>query len=311
MAARLGLDPTIVEAAASGSRPSACGSRSSDAAAESERRAATARRRCRAAAGATRLAAEGAARRAIELQDEIERVRAVGAERRASARSPRPSASSLTSAASSRQLRAEIRAARAAERARRPSPWPAAGDRAERERDRRLGAASERVRARALRARRRSRTVRRTAPLAVGDPVISPSLGVRGVIVEISGDEAEVHAGALRVRVPLARLAPDPQGRAQRRRRDPTCRCARARRTDVADELDVRGGRADEAREAARAYVDAAHLAGRAEVRIIHGREPAQGGARRLRAPAGRRGDLRQRRRRDRREDRRTPELVK
>ena len=42
--------------------------------------------------------------------------------------------------------------------------------------------------------------------------------------------------------------------------------------SDVADELDVRGGRADDAREAARSYVDAAHLAGRAEVRIIHGR---------------------------------------
>ena len=41
---------------------------------------------------------------------------------------------------------------------------------------------------------------------------------------------------------------------------------------DVADELDVRGGRADDAREAARSYVDDAHLAGRGEVRIIHGR---------------------------------------
>jgi DNA mismatch repair protein MutS2 len=42
--------------------------------------------------------------------------------------------------------------------------------------------------------------------------------------------------------------------------------------SDVAPELDVRGGSSDDARQAARAYVDAAHLAGRGEVRIIHGR---------------------------------------
>ena len=40
----------------------------------------------------------------------------------------------------------------------------------------------------------------------------------------------------------------------------------------VERELDVRGRRADEAREAVRAFVDAAHLAGADEVRVIHGR---------------------------------------
>ena len=105
----------------------------------------------------------------------------------------------------------------------------------------------------------------------MGDPVISPSLGVRGMIVEIAGDEAEVHAGALRVRVPLARLSPDPQGRAEPAPR-PDVQIRASSPNDVADELDVRGGRADDAREAARSYVDDAHLAGRGEVRIIHGR---------------------------------------
>src|SRR5690242_21038606 len=38
----------------------------------------------------------------------------------------------------------------------------------------------------------------------------------------------------------------------------------------VTSEIDVRGRRADEAREAARSFVDAAHLAGRQEVRIVH-----------------------------------------
>jgi DNA mismatch repair protein MutS2 len=40
----------------------------------------------------------------------------------------------------------------------------------------------------------------------------------------------------------------------------------------IESEIDVRGQRADEAREAARHFVDAAHLAGKREVRIVHGR---------------------------------------
>jgi DNA mismatch repair protein MutS2 len=41
---------------------------------------------------------------------------------------------------------------------------------------------------------------------------------------------------------------------------------------DAGDELDVRGTRAQEAREAVRSFVDDAALAGRAHVRVIHGR---------------------------------------
>ena len=43
-------------------------------------------------------------------------------------------------------------------------------------------------------------------------------------------------------------------------------------RSDVSDELDVRGTRAQEAREAVRSFVDDAALAGIATVRVIHGR---------------------------------------
>jgi DNA mismatch repair protein MutS2 len=41
---------------------------------------------------------------------------------------------------------------------------------------------------------------------------------------------------------------------------------------EAPDELDVRGRTAQEAREAVRAFVDAAALAGRPDARIIHGR---------------------------------------
>jgi DNA mismatch repair protein MutS2 len=43
-------------------------------------------------------------------------------------------------------------------------------------------------------------------------------------------------------------------------------------RGDVSDELDVRGMRAQEAREAVRSFVDDAALAGLPLVRVIHGR---------------------------------------
>jgi DNA mismatch repair protein MutS2 len=43
-------------------------------------------------------------------------------------------------------------------------------------------------------------------------------------------------------------------------------------RGDASDQLDVRGMRADEAREAVRSFVDDAALAGLHEVTIVHGR---------------------------------------
>ena len=270
MAARLGLDGEIVEAARASVAPERLELEELlNAAAESERRAARARADAERLRDDARTAAELAASRAAELQGEIEAVRASTQ----AAREQALEDAERELAVERRELdelRSEIRAARASERARRAEPSTPAANRAERERDRRLGAAGERVR-RASSELSSLATVRQTAPLAVGDPVISPSLGVRGVITEIAGEEAEVHAGALRVRVPLARLSPDPQGRAEPARR-PDVQIRATSPNDVPDELDVRGGRADDAREAARALVDDAHLAGRGEVRIIHGR---------------------------------------
>ena len=122
-------------------------------------------------------------------------------------------------------LRAEIRAARRLERERRRATTPKALAK-ERERDRRLGAASERAArvGRALQAA--DEPVEITAPLAPGDPVIAPALGVRGTIAEIAREDAVVLGpGGLRVRVPVARLRPDPDGRA--RAVDEGVRCVR------------------------------------------------------------------------------------
>jgi DNA mismatch repair protein MutS2 len=43
-------------------------------------------------------------------------------------------------------------------------------------------------------------------------------------------------------------------------------------RSDVSDEIDVRGQRAQDAREAVRSFIDDASLAGLASVRVVHGR---------------------------------------
>ena len=131
------------------------------------------------------------------MRASAERERASCAARRPSASSPRREPSSPRCAA---------RCARRAERA--PS-------RRRRRPTARLGAASERA-ARAERALRAlDEPLPVLAPLAVGDPVEAPEVGVRGTIASIDGDEAEVvGAGGQRVRIALARLRPS---RVQRR----------------------------------------------------------------------------------------------
>ena len=171
------------------------------------------------------------------------------------------------------ELRAEIRAARKLERERGRAATPVA-QKKEAERDRRLGAAS-------TRAVRASRSLARldeplplTAPLAAGDPVVAPSIGVRGTITEIVGDEATVLGrGGLRVRVPRRSPDPRPRRRARRTSRPQPAVTVRAMaQPDLSDEIDLRGRTAQEAREAVRDLIDAAALAGLPEVRVIHGR---------------------------------------
>jgi DNA mismatch repair protein MutS2 len=109
-----------------------------------------------------------------------------------------------------------------------------------------------------------------TGPLAVGDPVTAPGIGVRGTIVEIHGGEAEVvGATGQRVRIALDRLQPSAE------RPAPEAPPVRVRATvppDLRDEVDVRGRSAQEAREAVRSLVDDASLGGLRSVRVVHGR---------------------------------------
>jgi DNA mismatch repair protein MutS2 len=237
---------------------------------EAERRASEARERAAGEHAAAETARAAAERRVAELEAEIVRVRTSSAAERerivaATERELADARAELTA------LRDEIRAARKLERDRRRASTPAAAAN-ERERDRRLGAAAERA-ARAGRAiRDTEQPLPQTAPLAAGDPVVAPDLGVRGTLVEVGPTDAVVVGrGGLRVRVPVARLRPDRDAVAD----GPLEQAVTVRTTtptDAPDELDLRGRTAQEAREAVRAFVDTAALAGRFEVRVIHGR---------------------------------------
>jgi DNA mismatch repair protein MutS2 len=71
--------------------------------------------------------------------------------------------------------------------------------------------------------------------------------------------------------VPVARLRPDRDAQAD----DPSGEGVTVRAPtpiDAPSELDLRGRTAQESREAVRTFVDAAALAGRDELRVIHGR---------------------------------------
>jgi DNA mismatch repair protein MutS2 len=222
----------------------------------------------RSGAAEARRAAE---ERERELLEEVERVRASAqAEReRALAQAERELGETRGQL---EELRREIRAARKLERERRRAPSPAAA-RAERERDRRLGAASDRA-ARAREALPAIDELPPSGPLAPGDPVVAPAIGIRGTVAEVAGNEAVVLGlSGQRIRVALDRLRPDRDARARAEASpEPAVSIRATGDADVPDELDLRGRTAQEAREAVRAFVDAAALAGRPDVRVIHGR---------------------------------------
>jgi DNA mismatch repair protein MutS2 len=265
VAERLGLDAAVVEDARGRVAPERLQIEELLAEAQAAERTAAAEREeaARQREDAAQLA-EGVRGRKAELETEIGAVReSAAAEReRAAAEARRDLAAAREELAA---LRHEIRVARRRDReAGRAAPAAA------RERDRRLGAASERAVRVETAISALDEPLPVTGPLAAGDPVEAPSLGVHGTIAAIEGDEAEVVGPAgHRLRIPLARLRPAAR-RAQEPERPVTV--VAGARGDVSDELDVRGQRAQEAREAVRAFVDDAALAGLPTVRVVHGR---------------------------------------
>jgi DNA mismatch repair protein MutS2 len=272
IAERLGLEEAVVEDARSRIAPERLRIEELLAEAEAAERAAQDDREAaqRERVEVERLEARVRAREA-ELEAARDEVRASAA--RAREQAVAEAERELTAArAELHALRDEIRIARRRERDARKT----AGDTssAARSRDRHLSAASSR----ATRAERALRALDEPlpvlAPLAVGDPVVAAGLGLRGTIASIDGGEAEVvAAGGQRIRIAVTRLSPDPRGDAPATPPDRgAVRVLASARSDVPDELDVRGTRAQEARESVRAFVDDAALAGLKQVRVVHGR---------------------------------------
>ncbi|HEX6761564.1 MAG TPA: Smr/MutS family protein [Gaiellaceae bacterium] len=257
-AERLGLDAHVVSDARARVDPTRRRTAELLAEAEAAERAATGQRErleCSVAAAAAREA---------ELDRELESVRASRDRARAEARAQ--AEGELAAARDElRRLRDDVRTARRHERHR-----ASEASSAERARDRALGRAAERA-SRIERALAPPQPLPQPAPLEVGDPVEARALGVRGTIVAIRGDEAEVAGVAgQRIRIPLAGLAPSAEllGRPS----PPVRVTAATVGRDAPDELDIRGVAAHEARERVRGFVDDAALAGLRTVRIVHGR---------------------------------------
>ncbi len=270
-AERLGLDETIVADARARVAPELLRIAELLAEAEdAERRAAEARHAAEGERVEAQRLGERARQRTDELEEQIEAVRASAASARELAVAEAEHDLAVARA-ELKGLRDEIRVARRREQDLRRSPTAAAA-RAESDRDRHLAAASTRsARAeQALRALHKPPPLH--GPLAVGDPVEAPAIGLRGTIAAIDGDEAEVVGkSGQRVRIALARLHPGDHG-ADTTASPPAVSVVASARGDVPDELDVRGTRAHEAREAVRSFVDDAALAGLPQVRVIHGR---------------------------------------
>jgi DNA mismatch repair protein MutS2 len=267
IAERLGLEEAIVEDARGRMAPERLRIEELLAEAEAAERAAQDDRREAAAEQARAArAADELERRSRELEEQAADLRASAARTREQARAE-VERDLAEARAELRKLRDEIRVARRRDREHRRA---GTGD-AERTRDRHLSGASAHAAhaEQALRALDEPLPV--LAPLDVGDPVEAPGLGLRGTIASIDGDEAEIVApGGQRIRIALVRLNP---ARAPAPSAPPEpVRVLASSRADVSDELDVRGTRAQEAREAVRSFVDEAALAGLPQVRVIHGR---------------------------------------
>ncbi len=236
---------------------------------EAERRAAEELDRAASERSAIEQARVRADERARELERQIEAVRAS-----AQAERDRAVLAVEEELAGARReldaLRDEVRMARRSERARSGASGPRAREQ-ERERDRRLGAASAHAAAASQEIDAFHDPPVGSGPIAPGDAVVAPAIGIRGTVIELGPAEATVLGrGGLRARVPIEQLRRDAGPGSEHTTEAVTVHAEVP--VGSPSEVDLRGLTSREARETVRAFVDQAALAGHREVRVIHGR---------------------------------------
>ncbi len=134
--------------------------------------------------------------------------------------------------------------------------------------------------------KRKTQSVKPVGVLKPGDKVVLRTLGTEGVISSIDGEDVEVQAGTLRLRVRLEELkrkaedSDDRPSTADQRKypkaiSEPSSLVNRSSSPFSASpgmELDLRGQRAEDALEMLDRYLEKAYMAGLPFVRIIHGK---------------------------------------
>ena len=131
--------------------------------------------------------------------------------------------------------------------------------------------------------KRKQQDGRPAGTLKPGDQVVLRSLGTEGVISSIDGNEAEVQAGSLRLRVQLEELKRKIEVAATGDGKQETGKQAKSgadaspgyhtvMAASPGMELDLRGQRAEDALDMLDRYLEKAYMAGLPFVRIIHGK---------------------------------------
>jgi len=131
--------------------------------------------------------------------------------------------------------------------------------------------------------KRKTQNSKPAGALKTGDRVVLRQLGTEGILSSIDGEEAEVQAGSLRLRVRLEELKrksdePEPDdekraaGKIKLRGVDDSSTRHALLVSSPGMELDLRGQRAEDALDMLDRYLEKAYMAGLPFVRIIHGK---------------------------------------
>ena len=142
-----------------------------------------------------------------------------------------------------------------------------------------LDVIEDREEKKARKVRRQAKPRGEMSPLKVGEKVLVRKLNVEGTVTALSGDEIEVQAGPLRLRLrPMEierKLKEETLEKAEPKALETPKLSGKTILPGVASpglELDLRGERADDALEKVRNYLEQAWLAGLLFGRIIHGK---------------------------------------